>query len=497
MARTARLHMVRTGITLGSNHISTPDERRSHDMQDPGTHTRTGRRAIRPVAALIAATALALLANPSANGQAAGEVWRMRLDGVVDPFVADYLSSGIADAADAGAAAALIEIDTPGGLDSSMREITQAILNARVPVLCYVAPQGARAASAGAFVLMSCPIAAMAPGTNVGAATPVGLNGAVGSEKAVNDAAAYMRGLAEQRGRNADVAESFVRDATSISAEQALDDDVIDLVAASTADLLRRVDGDTVTLSDGTDVTLATAGATVVDRSMGAFVGVLHGLLDPNLAFIFFWLGIALIVLELIVPGHIFSGTVGTILLILAIVSFGLLPVQLIGIALLVASAVFMLVELKVPGFGVWGILGLVCLALGGWFLYDRSGGVSVSPAVIVPVAASIGVFFFFVVTKVMRLRDMPPAKGPGAIIGKEGVVIGRGLDPDGIVRVASEEWRAVVDGGGSVRPGGAIRVTRLDGLVLTVEPVAEEHEQDDAHDERATGTTPVEGGRT
>jgi membrane-bound serine protease (ClpP class) len=334
----------------------------------------------------------------------------------------------------------------------------------------------------------------MAPGTNVGAATPVGLNGAVGSEKAVNDAAAYMRGLAEQHGRNADVAESFVRDATSISAEQALDDGVIDLIADSTADLLRRVDGDTVTLSDGTDVTLATAGATVVDRSMGAFVGVLHDLLDPNLAFIFFWLGIALIVLELLVPGHIFSGTVGTILLILAIVSFGLLPVQLIGIALLVASAAFMLVELKVPGFGVWGILGLVCLVLGGWFLYDRSGGVSVSPAVIVPVAVFIGVFFFFVVTKVMRLRDMPPAKGPEAIVGTEGVAIGRGLNPDGIVRVASEEWKAVVEGGGSVPAGAAVRVTRLDGLVLTVEPVTEEHAQ---HDEHPTGTSPVEGGRT
>ena len=494
MARTVPLHMVRPGITLGSNHISIPDERRSHEMQDPGTQAEARRRAIRPLAALIAVTALALLASPSANGQTAGEVWRMQLEGVVDPFVADYLSSGIADAADAGAAAVLIEIDTPGGLDSSMREITQAILNARLPVLCYVAPQGARAASAGAFVLMSCPIAAMAPGTNVGAATPVGLNGAVGSDKAVNDAAAYMRGLAEQRGRNADVAESFVRDATSISAEQALDDGVIDLIADSTADLLRDVDGDTVTLSDGTDVTLATTGATVVDRSMGAFVGVLHDLLDPNLAFIFFWLGIALIVLELLVPGHIFSGTVGTILLILAIVSFGLLPVQLIGVALLVASAAFMLVELKVPGFGVWGILGLVCLVLGGWFLYDRSGGVSVSPAVIVPVAVFIGVFFFFVVTKVMRLRDMPPAKGPEAIVGTEGVAIGRGLNPDGIVRVASEEWKAVVDGGRSIPAGGAVRVTRLDGLVLTVEPVTEEHAQ---HDEHPTGTSPVEGGRT
>jgi membrane-bound serine protease (ClpP class) len=466
-------------------------------MSGPITQRPPRARAISPAVAVVVVAVTLLAANPTAVAQGSGEVWRMHLDGVVDPFVADYLSSGIADAADAGAAATLIEIDTPGGLDSSMREITQAILNARVPVLCYVAPQGARAASAGAFVLMSCPIAAMAPGTNVGAATPVGLNGAVGSDKAVNDAAAYMRGLAEQRDRNADVAESFVRDATSISAEQALDDDVIDLIADSEADLLRDVDGDTVELSDGTDVTLTTIDAPVVDRSMGGFVGVLHDLLDPNLAFIFFWLGIALIVLELLVPGHIFSGTVGTILLVLAIVSFGLLPVQLIGIALLVASAVFMLIELKAPGFGIWGILGLTCLVLGGWFLYDRSGGVSVSPAVIVPVAVCVGVFFFFVVTKVLRLRSMPAARGPEAIVGREGVVIGRGLDPEGIVRVAAEEWKAVADGGGSVPAGHAIRVVRLDGLVLTVEPIPEDHPEHESMDEHPTGSAPVEGGRT
>ena len=472
-------------------------------MRDPGSAPAAG-RAVRAACAAVAAAAFVMLwaGGSPAQAQSADEVWRMHLDGVVDPFVADHLSTGIAEAADAQAAAVLIEIDTPGGLDSSMREITQAILNARVPVLCYVAPQGARAASAGAFVLMSCPVAAMAPGTNVGAATPVGLNGAVGSDKAVNDAAAYMRGLAEEQGRNADVAESFVRDATSISAERALDDGVIDLIADSESELLREVDGETVQLSDGSDVTLATAGAPVVDRSMGAFVGLLHDLLDPNLAFIFFWLGIALIVLEVLVPGHIFSGTVGAVLLVLAIVSFGLLPVQLIGIALLIASAVFMLIELKVPGFGVWGVLGIVCLVLGGWFLYDRSGGVSVSPAVIVPVAVLVGAFFFVVVTKVMRLRTMPPAKGPEAIVGREGVVIGRGLSPEGIVRVASEEWKAVAEGGGSIPTGGAIRVVRLDGLVLTVAPVTEEHDEPDPADGRPVdepraGSTPVEGGRT
>ncbi len=403
-----------------------------------------------------------------------GSVLQMQLTGVVDPFIADYLVNGIHDASADGNAAVLIEIDTPGGLLSSMREITEAILNANIPVICYVAPQGARAASAGAFVLMSCPIAAMAPGTNVGAATPVGLDGAVGSDKAVNDATASMRSLAEQRGRDADVAASFVTDAVSISAEQALEDGVIDLIEPTTGQLLTAVDGERVTVADGTTVTLATAGAPIEERSLGGFIGFLHGLLDPNLAFIFFWLGLALIVLELIVPGHIFSGTLGTILLILAVVSFGLLPVRLIGIVLLIASVVALILEAKQPGLGIWGALGLVFLVLGGWFLYDRAGGQGVSWTVIVPVAAFIALFFGFVVAKARKLRDLPPPQGPDAIVGQIGVALGRGLDPRGVVRVNAEEWNAM-SSGGTIMGSAHVRVTSIDGLVLTVEPIVAE----------------------
>lgn len=406
-----------------------------------------------------------------------GAIIRLQLDGVVDPLVADYLRNGIAEAAAAGAAAALIEIDTPGGLISSTRQITQAILNAELPVLCYVAPSGARAASAGSFVLLSCHVAAMAPGTNVGAATPVGLDGAVGSDKAVNDAAASMRAIAEEHDRNADVAESFVTDAVSISAEQALRDDVIDLIAPTTDELLADIDGDTVTLADGTQVALETAGASVLDRSIGGFVGFLHTLLDPTLAFVFFWLGLALIVLELLVPGHIFSGTIGTAMLILAIVSFGALPVQLIGVVLLVAAAVLMIVELNAPGFGVWGIAGTICLLLGGWFLYDRAGGVSVSPVVLISVAAFVGVFFAVLLRKVLRVRRMPAAQGAETVVGHTGIALGAGLNPEGIVRVSSEEWRATSADGSSIPAGAAVRVTRLDGLVLTVDRDSSEHE--------------------
>ncbi len=237
------------------------------------------------------------------------------LDGVVDPIVADHIVSAIDRANSEGAAAVLLTIDTPGGLGSSMDQIDQAILNSPVAVIGYVSPIGARAASAGAFVLLSCPVAAMAPGTNVGASTPIGLSGGDLATKVQNDAEASIRKLAQTYGRNEAVAESFVSDAVSITAEEALDQGVIDLIAPTTEDLLAQVDGQTVTLGTGQTTTLHTANATLQEDPLGAFMGFLHSLLDPNLAFIFFWLGLGLIVLELIVPGHIFSGTLGTILL--------------------------------------------------------------------------------------------------------------------------------------------------------------------------------------
>lgn len=411
----------------------------------------------------------------------------LTLNGVVDPFVADYLRRGIADAQDDGAGMVLITIDTPGGLDSSMREIVQAILNANVPVVCYVSPQGARAASAGAFILTACPVAAMAPGTNVGAATPVGVSGVTLTEKVTEDAVAYIRSLAEQRGRNPDLAESFVRDATSVSAEAALDAGAIDLVEPTTASLLDTLDGRTVTVADGSEVTLQTAGAPIEERNLSGVVSFLHALFDPNLAFIFFWLGLGLIVIELIVPGHIFSGTIGTILLLISIVSFGLLPVRLLGILLLAASVVFFLLEIKVPGLGLWSIAGIVSLVLGGQFLFNGSGGVHVSWLVILPVAAGVAAFFGLVVAKLLEIRNKPAPLGPERFIGMQGVALEGGLSPRGVVRVASEEWNATA-AHGTVPAGAKVRVTALDGLRLTVEPA---HEDTDSE----APARPEEGG--
>lgn len=430
--------------------------------------------------AIVATTVVVVVAGGlavSARAETDSSIVGTRLGGVVDPFVADYLRGAIESANRVRAPAVLLRIDTPGGLSSSMREITQAILSSRVPVICYVSPEGARAASAGAFVLMSCPVAAMAPGTNVGAATPVGVSGVVEQRKVTNDAVASIRSMAEIYGRNADVAESFVRDAVSISAEQALSQGIIDLVAPSTSALLADVSGTTVTLGDGSTASVPDlTGLALDERSMAPGVGLLHSLFDPNLAFIFFWLGLALIVIELIVPGHIFSGTVGTILLLLAIVSFGFLPIRLVGIALLVASVVFFVLEIKVPGLGVWSIAGLASLVAGGLLLYDGSGGVRVSFAVLLPVAAGVALFFGVVVARLLALRHVPPApQGAAAVVGRWGVVIGQGLGTTGVVRVDAEEWRARSSAGPLPR-GTRIRVTALDGLVLTVEPLEDEH---------------------
>ena len=425
-------------------------------------------------AAMAAAMMLTGLAGQARAQTGQPVIASVDLTGVVDPIIADHITSVIQRANDDHDAAVLITIDTPGGLGSSMDEIDEAILGSAVPVIGYVAPSGARAASAGAFVLMSSPVAAMAPGTNVGASTPIGLSGGDLADKVTNDAAASMRKLAQTYGRNAAVAESFVTSATSITAQEAYDQGVIEYLASSQDDLLAQLDGQTVRLANGTEVKMQTAGAAIEEEPLGGFFGFLHTLLDPNLAFIFFWLGLGLVILELIVPGHIFSGTIGTILLILAFVSFGVLPVRIIGIVLLVLSVVAFIVELKAPGFGVWGVTAIVALVLGGWFLYDRAGGVEVSPAVLVGVAIFAGLFFGLVVVKALAIRHVPPAQ-LRPIVGADGVAL-TSIGPNGgQVRVSAERWQAVT-AGERIREGGPVHVLSIDGLVLTVEAITDEH---------------------
>jgi membrane-bound serine protease (ClpP class) len=437
---------------------------------------------------LMAMVALAL-SGRAAGAQDAGispVAVMIELDGVVDPFTASHVEGRIDEANRDAATAVVISIDTPGGLDSSMRTIIKAILASRVPVICYVAPEGARAASAGTFILVACPVAAMAPGTNVGAAHPVGVSGAINLQKAENDAAAYIRSLAERYGRNADWAERAVRESISASAQEALELGVIDLVSPGEAALLRDVDGRSVRVAGGEEVVLSTTGLVLERRGMGAGLALLHTLLDPNIAFIFFWLGITFVAIEFFVPGGVL-GVTGAIMLVLAFMALGMLPVQLIGILLLVASVAFFLLELKLPGNLIGTVAGLISLILGGLFLFDPSvPSARVSPWVIAPVAIFAAVFFLVVIRAAIRMRRGRPASGPGPLVGAEGTVVTQ-LDPTGIVQVASEEWTAESEGG-SVPKGGRIRVVRVDGLRLKVVPV-------EAPKEAPVGSRSGEGG--
>lgn len=412
-------------------------------------------------------------------GQGAGAqdsdpiVSEIGISGVVDPFTASYVKSAIERSNDDGDDAVLITIDTPGGLDSSMREIIKAIMDSEVPVICYVSPSGARAASAGTFILLSCPVAAMAPGTNVGAAHPVGVAGAVEQEKVTNDAVAFIRSLAEERDRNADWAEEAVRESVSISSEVALDTGVIDLIEPDVSTLLDAVDGTQVQVAHGEMATLRTAGATVKSVDMNFFFAFLHALLNPNIAFIFFWLGLGLIVLELFAPGLV-MGTIGAIMLVASFAAFGMLPVQLLGLALLVCSIVFFILELKHPGIGVPTVGGAVSLVAGGLLLFDPAVPNSrVSPWIIGMVAIFAVGFFSVVVRAAVKMRRGPEGGTVHAAIGKEGVVL-RPLHPSGVVHVNAEQWTAVSDSG-HIAKGQRVRVTGVDGLKLKVEPVSGE----------------------
>jgi len=414
-----------------------------------------------------------LIAGGAGAQDSAPVVTELGISGVVDPFTASFVKSAIQQSNDAGDDAVLITIDTPGGLDSSMREIVQAIMDSDIPIICYVAPSGARAASAGTFILISCPVAAMAPGTNVGAAHPVGVAGAIEQEKVTNDSVAFIRSLAEQRGRNADWAESAVRDSVSISAEEALDADVIDLVEPDVPTLLNAADGMQVQVAHGETATVHTAGATLKSVKMNPFFAFLHALFNPDLAFLFFWLGIGLIILEIFVPGGVL-GTIGALMLVIAIVSFGMLPVQLIGITLLIASVVFFILELKHPGLGAPAIGGAICLVVGGMFLFDSSVPNSqVSPWLIGLLAVGTVAFFSVVVRSAMRLRHVPPVTGVENLMGQDAIVLRR-LHPQGVVRLGAEEWTAVTDNG-PLHKGTHVTVTGVEGLRLRVEPVSEQ----------------------
>ncbi len=410
-------------------------------------------------------------APAAARTGAQPQVWRTRVAGTVDAPLAGYLARTIDRAAMAGAAALIIELDTPGGLDSAMRQIIQAETEAPLPVVVFVSPTGARSASAGVYIMMGADVSAMAPQTNLGAAQPVSLTGDMDEAmrtKVINDAAAYMRGLAEAGGRNAVWAEQAVRESVSLTATEALEQNVIDLMAEDFDDLLVQMDGFT-TVAKG--LVVKTADARVVEVEMPWWERLLRVIANPEIAFILLLVGVYGIVFEFSAPGLGVSGVLGFVCILVALYGLQLLPVNWFGFALVLLALALYVAEVFVTSFGLLTLAGTVCLLLGGLLLFDLPQFFRLSWWVLAPAAAvSIG-FFGFVVRAALRDRRKPPVGGPQDMVGAAAVVL-TPLQPEGQVRVRGQIWKAsVVEPTDAlpVEPEEVVEVVSLEGLRLGV----------------------------
>ena len=414
--------------------------------------------------------AVALLALASVASAAPAPVATIDIEGVISPVTLRLVGIAIDRAQAERAQALVIQLDTPGGLERSMRAIVQRMMNAEVPVIVYVAPTGARAASAGVFITMAAHVAAMAPATNIGAASPVALGGGADKtmmKKIENDAAAFIRTVAFERGRNADWAEKAVRQAVAITEREAVKLKVIDLVADSVSDLLDKVDGRTIKLPKGT-TTLATKGAPVRPIEIGFRDRFLNVITDPNVAYVLMMLGMLGLFFELSNPGVILPGVIGGISLILAFFAFQSLPINYAGLLLILFGIVLLVAEIKIVSHGVLAIGGIISMALGSLMLFDSPEvGFRVSWWVIAPTVGATAGLFLFVVAAGVRALGQPPATGAEGLIGKTASVRER-LAPEGQVMVSGEIWRAVAEGE-PVEIGGQVRIVAVGGLTLRV----------------------------
>jgi membrane-bound serine protease (ClpP class) len=390
-----------------------------------------------------------------------------QVDGIITPVIADHIREGVARAEDEGHHAFLVELDTPGGLDASMRDIIQTFLGADVPVVVHVAPSGARAASAGALITMSAHIAAMAPGTAIGAATPVDLEGGGDVErKIIEDAAAYAESVARARGRNTEFAVEAVREGRSVTAEQAERIDVVDLLAPNRTALLEAIDGETATLSSGRKLTLETLEVQIVSHELGTLRSILQWLADPNLAFLFMSLGTLALIYELANPGFGGGAIVGVILILLALFALAVLPVNALGGLLLALAAILFMVEIFTPGVGVGAAGGTAALVLGGLFLFR--GRVGVDPQVLIPVAVVVGGATVLAGRLAWRTRRLEQTTGAGGLLGSIGVVQST-TGTSGQAKVEGAWWN-VRTNGRPLREGATVRVVEVEDLELVVE---------------------------
>ena len=418
----------------------------------------------RAVASLIAGTALVF--SFSVPGAAQGpRVLVTEVDGPITPVVADHLEAAVAEASEIGAVL-IVTMDTPGGLDTSMRDIVQTFLNAPIPVVVYVQPEGARAASAGTFITMAAHVAAMAPATSIGAATPVDLQGGEISDKILNDASAFAVSVAERKGRNVEFAETAVRDGTSLTATQAVEQEVVDLIADNLDDLLAAIDGMRVEVQ-GVEVELATAGVIPEFYEMSTLRRILAVIADPNIAILFLSIGTLAVVYEAANPGLGFAGIAGVILLLLGFFALSVLPVTSAGLALLALAIGLFIAEIFVPGVGVLAAGGTIALLLAGVFLFE--GQLQVSSPVLWPTALVMGVATTLAGRAALKARLSPATSGTETLIGKPVTVVSEG----------GERWSAFVEGSwwairpsnGELVPGDVMRVVDIEGLELIVEP--------------------------
>ena len=402
---------------------------------------------------------------------AAPEVLVLNVAGSINPAVADFIRKGVRAAQREGAACLVITLDTPGGLAESMRSIVKAIFSSEVPVVVYVSPGGARAASAGVMITLAADIAAMAPGTNIGAAHPVGAGGReIGgkmSEKVLNDMAALARSIATKRGRNTAWAEAAVRASAALTENEALRKNVIDFVARDIHDLMRKINGRPVAGKG----TLRLDGAVIKTFEESLRTRILRRIGDPNIAYILMMIGLAGLYFELAHPGAIFPGVVGGIAIILAFFAFQTLPVNTAGMLLILLAVVFFILEIKVTSYGLLSLAGVGALLLGSLMLFDEGpSGLRVSLQVLVPTTGAVSVFFMAVAALAFKAHRARPRTGKQGLIGEVGVVK-QALDPEGKVLVHGELWKARA--ADRVPEGARVRVVGVeDGLQLVVAPM-------------------------
>ncbi len=439
---------------------------------------------------MVTLLAVALLAGlPTAVQAASRPVLMLEVDGVINPFSASYLERGLGLAEERGAQAVIITLDTPGGLESAMRDMMQKLLETPIPTVVYVTPRGARATSAGMFVLLAADIAAMAPATHVGAAHPVPLGADVSDvmdEKMVSDAAALVRSVAEDRGRNAEWAERAVRENLSVTSAEALELNVIDLVAQDLDDLLDQLDGREVA-----GVTLLTSEAPVQTEPMTLTERFLHIITEPNIAYLLLSLGTLMVLAELADPGLIIPGVGAAVAFALAFVGLGSLPVNWAGFGLLALSVVIFLAGLLTDTEPIVTFVGLVPFILGSLLLFTpftptspAMPVVQVSLWLIGVMAISIVGFSFLVLQAILRISCQPPRAGAERLIGETGTAL-TDLTPAGEVRVDLANWSAVAVAG-EIRAGEPVRVTGIAGVRLKVTP-AEAYPEDSSEANKET----------